>query len=86
MDVLVRIKRLVLRGWVRFTEKARQEMDADDLTVCVMCGSRSLSRRRVSVRFAGGRTVSGVEAEVCAACGERYYDLEAMRRLAGRGM
>jgi hypothetical protein len=33
MDVLVRIKRLVLHGWVRFTEKARHEMDADDLTV-----------------------------------------------------
>jgi hypothetical protein len=33
MDVLVRIKRLVLRGWVRFTEKARDEMDVDDLSV-----------------------------------------------------
>jgi hypothetical protein len=33
MDVLVRIKRLVLHGWVRFTQKARDEMDADDLTV-----------------------------------------------------
>ncbi len=31
MDVLLRIKRLVLRGQVRFTEKARDEMEADDL-------------------------------------------------------
>jgi hypothetical protein len=31
MDVLVRIKRLVLHGSVRFTEKARAEMEADDL-------------------------------------------------------
>lgn len=33
MDVLVQIKRLVLRGDVRFTEKARDEMDADGLRV-----------------------------------------------------
>lgn len=32
MDVLVRIKRLVLRGAVRFTEKARDEMERDSLT------------------------------------------------------
>ena len=31
MDVLVRIKRLVVRGAVRFTEKARMELDADGL-------------------------------------------------------
>ena len=32
MDVLLRIKRLVLRGDVRFTEKARDEMDRDGLS------------------------------------------------------
>jgi hypothetical protein len=32
MDTLLRIKRLVVRGLIRFTEKARAEMDADDLT------------------------------------------------------
>ena len=32
MDALLRIKRLVLRGDVRFTEKARDEMDRDALT------------------------------------------------------
>jgi hypothetical protein len=31
MDILLRIKRLVLRGRVRFTEKARDEMAADGL-------------------------------------------------------
>jgi len=31
MDALLRIKRLVLRGDVRFTEKARDEMDRDGL-------------------------------------------------------
>jgi hypothetical protein len=31
VDALVRIKKLVVRGAVRFTEKARQELDADGL-------------------------------------------------------
>ena len=31
VDVLVRIKKLVVRGAVRFTEKARQELEADSL-------------------------------------------------------
>ena len=31
MDTLLRIKRLVLRGQVRFTEKARDEMEADGI-------------------------------------------------------
>ena len=32
MDVLLRIKRLVLRGWIRFAEKARDEMEAHGLS------------------------------------------------------
>ena len=32
MDALLRIKRLVVRGRIRFTRKARDEMEADDLT------------------------------------------------------
>ncbi|MBI1854026.1 MAG: YgiT-type zinc finger protein [Planctomycetes bacterium] len=28
--------------------------------------------------------VSGVRAEVCGKCGERYFDLAAMRRLEAR--
>ncbi len=32
MDILLRIKRLVVRGAIRFTEKARHEMELDDLT------------------------------------------------------
>ena len=32
MDVLLRIKRLVLRGWIRFTEKARDEMETEGLS------------------------------------------------------
>jgi len=32
MDILIRIKRLVLAGRVRFTAKAQAEMDRDDLT------------------------------------------------------
>ena len=32
IDVLVQTKRLVIRGAVRFTEKARDEMEQDNLT------------------------------------------------------
>jgi hypothetical protein len=58
MDVLLRIKRLVLRGHVRFAEKARDEMEADGLapedviesvlnaqTIDKTLRSRSLRRR-----------------------------------------
>jgi hypothetical protein len=37
MDVLVRIKRLVLKRAVRFTHKALEEMDHDDLTEDDVC-------------------------------------------------
>jgi len=57
------------------------------LTVCVLCGSKRVRRQRVSVRLRNGRTITDVDAEVCLHCGERYYDLETMRRVeaAGRG-
>lgn len=171
MDVLVQIKRLVLRGDVRFTEKARDEMDADGLRVtdvlesvmnaqasprrlsppvqhaddperssmsskasatkarsstpkarssartvtrrstsssrpssrrsansrstssakarprpattlrsCVVCGSKQITRKLVKVRRRG-RPDFQVTAEVCANCGERFYDLAALAAL-----
>ena len=40
-----------------------------------------MKRKRVSVRLQTGRTVDGVQADVCLACGERYYDLAAMEKL-----
>ncbi len=63
MDTLVRIKQLVLRGSIRFTEKARDEMDADSLQAVDVVESivnaqsitktmRSHSRAK---RFAGER-------------------------------
>ena len=55
------------------------------LKLCVSCGSQRVQRKQVSVRLRDGRTVSAVRADVCAACGERYYDLEAMRRLEAEG-
>jgi YgiT-type zinc finger domain-containing protein len=50
-----------------------------------MCGSTRIQRKNVSVRLKNGRSVT-VKAEVCAACGERYYGPKAMRQLeiAGR--
>lgn len=55
------------------------------LKVCVSCGSSRVESKRVSVGLRDGRKVTGVRADVCAACGERYFDLEAMRQLEAKG-
>ncbi|MFN0131587.1 MAG: YgiT-type zinc finger protein [Phycisphaerales bacterium] len=48
--------------------------------MCINCGSRALDRKRVSVRRRSGQSIE-VVADVCKSCGERYYDLAAMRTL-----
>ena len=61
MDTLLRIKRLVLRGRVRFTEKARNEMEADGLKASDVTESivnaqtiaKTLRSRSGSKRYAG---------------------------------
>lgn len=61
MDNLLRIKRLVLGGWIRFTEKARDEMEADGLTAGEVIESivnaqaivRTLRSRSRARRYAG---------------------------------
>lgn len=64
----------------------RSPSENPSLKVCAACGSTRVQRKRVSVRLRDGRSLTGVEADVCAACGERYYDLEAMQKLeAQRG-
>jgi hypothetical protein len=35
----------------------------------------------VSVTRRDGRTIADVPAEVCPDCGERYYDLQTLRRI-----
>jgi YgiT-type zinc finger domain-containing protein len=61
-------------------------MSARALSIrCPTCGQRALHRvlREVTTR-AGRRTikVGGVEVEECAQCGERLYDLAALRQIA----
>ncbi len=64
MDLLLRIKRLVIAGQVRFTEKAESEMEEDGLTrsdvlesivnadrIYKVLRSRSLRRRRTRERL-----------------------------------
>jgi YgiT-type zinc finger domain-containing protein len=46
-----------------------------------MCGSRSVRRQRVEVHLRSGKVVRDVEADVCPKCGERYYDLDAVRQV-----
>lgn len=60
-------------------------MDPDRLTTCVMCGAEGVQRRRISVKLLSGVTVRGIEAEVCPACGETYFDPVAMDRLEAAG-
>lgn len=57
----------------RTTDRAR-------LQTCIMCGSKQVGRRTVTVTRQSGTRVR-VRADVCPDCGERYYDSEAMRRL-----
>ena len=40
-----------------------------------------MEHKRVTVHLRSGQIVSEVEADVCLDCGERYYDLAAMRKL-----
>ena len=39
-----------------------------------MCGSRQIRVGRVTVRGSAGRVLKNVRAEICMACGERYFD------------
>jgi hypothetical protein len=63
MDTLLRIKRLVVRGWIRFTEKARDEMEADGLSAADVIESivnaqgiaKTLRSRARSKRYPGER-------------------------------
>ena len=61
MDALLRIKRLVVKGQIRFTEKARDEMEADGLTafdvtesiVNAQAIAKTLRSRSRAKRYAG---------------------------------
>lgn len=55
--------------------------DPGTLTHCVMCGSRGIRRKVITVDYADGVSVPGVRAEVCRDCGEIYFDLAAMEML-----
>jgi len=56
MDALLRIKRLVLGGWIRFTDKARDEMEADDLTASDVIESIVNAQRVVKTMRSRGRS------------------------------
>lgn len=89
MDVLSRIQRLVRRGWVRFTEKAEDEIDADGLepedvlesilnatVITKTLRSRSPKRRRSSEKL--------YVIESCNNAGTLIYTKGAIVRENGR--
>ena len=51
------------------------------MRTCLACGLRRVQRRLVDVRLKSGEIVRGVEADVCAHCGERYFDMNAMEKI-----
>jgi len=53
------------------------------LRTCFMCGARRVERKEVTVQRRSGRQITGVIADVCGACGEQYFDTEAMRKIEG---
>jgi YgiT-type zinc finger domain-containing protein len=58
----------------------RSQTGTGTLRTCISCGSKKVSRRAVNVKLWVGKTVR-VNADVCPVCGERYFDLDAMRAL-----
>lgn len=83
MDTCVRIKRLVLSQRVIFTAKAEIEMYADGLTrvPCPVCGRKALLDVVEDCRLSGGRRVRRLRHTRCEACGERFFDVAAMKAI-----
>jgi len=42
-----------------------------------------MSRKKVVIERRNGRGSVTVVADVCGECGERYFDLDAMRKIEG---
>jgi len=54
------------------------------ITTCPTCGGRKIKRQKTDVTFKvkGRRKMVGnLELEVCPACGEKLFDLEASRKV-----
>jgi YgiT-type zinc finger domain-containing protein len=59
----------------------RWATDFGRLTRCVICGSRRIHRKIITVNYSDGTSVPGISAEVCSSCGETYFDPAAMMKL-----
>jgi len=59
----------------------RSKTSRGALRTCLACGLRRVERRVVEVKWGNGRVVRGVEADVCANCGKRYFDMDAMDKI-----
>ena len=79
MDVPFQIKKSSTSSSPR--RLPRSASDRPGLKVCVSFGSGRVQTKEVSVRLKNGKTVTKIKADVCSACGERYFDLEAMQKL-----
>jgi hypothetical protein len=46
-----------------------------------VCGERKMTRKLVTKQRRGGRGPIEVIADVCENCGEKYFDLDAVRAI-----
>lgn len=67
-------------------EVPRRPHPSPRLRTCIACGARKMVRKKVAIERRNGRGVETVVADVCTVCGERYFDLQAMRTLETRGI
>lgn len=54
---------------------------APGLRTCIACGLRRVERCKVDVNLRNEKVVRNVDADVCANCGERYFDAKAMDKI-----
>ena len=62
---------------ITFSSRRNARAEANKLLpirTCPLCGSKRVHRRRITVDFSTGRSVSGVPADQCDACGEQFLE------------
>ena len=74
LDVLIRIKRLVVRGQVMFTVKAESEMEIDHLTEDLVCES-ILNAPAIAKILSSGNPRTGLRERLNINDGLTYDDL-----------
>jgi len=86
MDILARIKRLVLRGKVLFTRKTEAEIDKlqsmkDEIYVCPNCGKETMYLVAGQCELDDGVVIESLERLHCMICQSDFFDLSVMKKV-----